>query len=65
MTKVWTHSICRTCWDTRNSIYEPLVLTRPVGEICCLCGTETQTDIYLRIDPDDPKLVCRGEHNVE
>lgn len=61
--KIWSHSICKTCWDTSNPNREPLVLTRPIGEVCCLCGNESEAGIYLRIDPDDPRLVCKGDHN--
>ncbi len=34
----------------------------PTVELCCYCGSLTIMGIYVRHDPEDDVLVCKGEH---
>jgi hypothetical protein len=48
----WTQAICRGCWNERNP--DRQVTNAPtiyVGDVCCYCGEEATTGIYVRADP--------------
>ena len=47
----WTQPCCDDCWDRDNP--DRLSPRRGQGapEICCHCGLETRSGIYIRIDP--------------
>jgi hypothetical protein len=59
----WTHNICYDCWlDREPESGEPVrLLTRPL-EICCYCGLKNRNGIYVRDNPKDEKLICKGKH---
>jgi len=46
----WTQAICNNCWSEWYE-YEPFRTREPEVEICCYCGQETLSGIYVRIDP--------------
>lgn len=47
----WTQPCCDDCWDGANP--DRLSPRRGQGdsEICCHCGLETRSGIYIRVDP--------------
>lgn len=47
----WTQPICEACWRDREPGREPMTLQQPEVEECCLCGSETASGIYIRVDP--------------
>lgn len=47
----WTQSICDSCWWVRYPGCSAAKLVNPQKERCCDCGKETQSGIYVRIDP--------------
>ena len=46
----WTQPVCVTCWFKRES-FEPVRSQFPESEKCCMCGEETFSGIYIRINP--------------
>ena len=64
---IWTHAICRLCWDLRclnegRPGRQPTVLTQPENELCCFCGQQTKDGIYVRHDPQE--LACVHEKEL-
>ena len=60
MNRSWTHPMCEECWDERNSDRSPYAVLDADLEMCCWCGRETQSGIYVREDPE--RLRCLGAH---
>lgn len=62
----WTHPVCWPCWRARNGDDVPTRLRTPEPELCCWCGQQTDSGIYLRADPNTldhcPRRECRGCH---
>ena len=58
----WTHNICTDCWEETQDVVVPTRVIEADKEICCWCNKETTSGIYLRHDPDDPVLKCKGTH---
>ena len=58
----WTHNICDNCWDKRNSISIPVKIIEPDEEPCCFCGKLSKSGIFVRHDPTDKILSCKGQH---
>lgn len=57
----WTHPICDPCWAEIAPGREPfrfLENSREL-EVCCFCGDETESGIYVRHDPSRA-LHCTG-----
>jgi hypothetical protein len=50
--KSWTHSICISCWQTRNPGRAPFSTAKKELEVCCFCGEHTSSGIYVRGDPN-------------
>ncbi len=50
----WTHTICMPCFMRVTGKTEAVTMTwDPTNDIemCCWCGRETVSGIYLRADP--------------
>jgi hypothetical protein len=49
----WTHAICDDCWDERYPDRNKSP-RRGMGdlEMCCWCGKDTNSGIYIREDPN-------------
>jgi len=57
----WTHAICGDCWDEKNPERETaLRYTKGDKEICCFCGKNTKSGIYVRHDGE--KLECNHDN---
>ena len=50
---IWTHVICEKCWKDTGHDFEPTRFIPPETEICCYCGVETNSGIYIRNNPDN------------
>jgi len=59
----WTHAICGKCWERLRPGQEPHRLTMPGLEPCCFCGMGTIEGIYVRWNPADAVLRCKGKHD--
>lgn len=59
----WTHNICDDCWEERNPGRAPFKLDNRPPECCCFCNQIHRSGIYVRHDPDDPALRCKGDHD--
>jgi hypothetical protein len=59
----WSHSICAKCWYKRNPDQEPHRLVNRHVEICCYCGEQHFSGIYVRDNPAE--LRCKGVHLPE
>ncbi len=46
----WTQPMCAQCFTERHP-YEPVRLTDPEPETCCVCGVRTTEGIYVCVDP--------------
>lgn len=46
----WTQPLCTDCWFQHNDKY-PMKLIDPDVERCVTCGRQTQSGIYIRIEP--------------
>lgn len=51
----WTQPCCDECWVDRNPDRDP-VRTLDAQEMCVYCGEETNSGIYIRIDPTVAKF---------
>lgn len=58
----WTHVICGDCWEARNPERTAHRLRTPRTDVCCFCGQPTEFGAFIRHDPTDPDLTCKGEH---
>lgn len=47
----WTQPICDECWEKESPDREPARFRDAKREICCLCGEEHESGIYVRKDP--------------
>lgn len=48
----WNHAICDDCFIRQNRDgRSPYRLIDPDIEVCCFCGEETKSGIYVRRDP--------------
>lgn len=56
----WTHSICDDCWDKQHPDKQSHRLQAGDLDLCCWCDTPTYSGIYLRHDPTDTELTCKG-----
>ncbi len=61
----WTHSICSKCWSKTHPHVLPVTVIDGEERTCCFCGDTTSAGIFLRHDPSDSELMCKGEHNDE
>lgn len=61
----WTHTVCDTCWQTDHPLQKPARMYPPGTDKCCFCGATTDSGIFLRVDPKDRKLRCKGVHRQE
>lgn len=62
----WTHSICELCWNQRTANRQPMKVREEFrdeeAEVCCFCGRQHGSGIYVRDDPRD--LLCKGNHTL-
>jgi hypothetical protein len=62
----WNHPMCGNCWNEMRPgeipyrVREEFRDEKPIR--CCFCGKPHQSGIFVRHDPRDPLLVCKGEH---
>lgn len=61
----FTHAICELCWSKRCKAQghpgrNPIRVVKTITESCCFCGYPTMAGIYLRAEPTDPSLMCKG-----
>lgn len=56
----WTHAICDACWDQRNPYRDPYRIKEATEVMCCFCGNQTKSGIWIRKNPAD--MICNGEH---
>ncbi len=47
----WTQPLCDNCWQERYPDREPFRMTSGESEQCCICGQDTDSGIYERINP--------------
>lgn len=59
----WSHPICMACWFDQRGNDVPYRVASSIKEICCWCGNNTFTGVYVRADPDD--LPFHKVHEVE
>ena len=59
------HAICDDCWAGKNPKRVPMRCKTIECESCCFCGAPTLSGIYVRHDPKDEKLACKGEHKED
>ncbi len=59
----WTHIICDDCWDARHPINPSRRLDSGDEGVCCFCGKQTYSGIYVREDPKN--LMCKGQHETD
>ena len=53
--------MCEDCWnETKGG--SPICAKVDEVDVCCFCGEDTWLGIYVRHDPNDPILKCRGKH---
>jgi len=57
----WTHAICDNCWDAQSDM-PPVKMKNPDTEICCFCGAETKSGIYIRCDPAE--IACHDTTGI-
>lgn len=57
----WNHSMCGACWNERNPNRQACTVIDAEVEICCFCGIENSSGIYVRHDP--AMLTC--DHNEQ
>lgn len=65
----WTQPVCEQCWFLVNITKEPVRMKEADPERCCKCGVETNSGIYIRVDPktvpfprDDGNETPGGSH---
>lgn len=49
---MWNQAICDTCFGKREPGREPVRITPPEREVCCDCGADTDSGIYIRAHRD-------------
>jgi len=61
----WTHAICGRCWDKlyQELRGDPMLLKDADFEKCCFCREWCMSGIYVRNDPTDETMKCRGQHD--
>lgn len=59
----WNHLICDDCWEKQNPNREPRRIKDLNSQHCCFCGNPTLSGIWVRNNPKDEKLACKGVHN--
>lgn len=60
MSDKFNHSICRECWNKKNPGHRAHALEGADIDICCYCGEEHDSGIYVR---DVAVLECNGDHS--
>lgn len=61
----WTHACCWSCWDEKYPDMEPYRVIGSSATSCCFCGLTTISGIFVRHDPKDQRLFCKGVHEDE
>lgn len=59
----WNHPMCDTCWNKKNAGAKPARIPAREIEVCCFCGRNTESGIYVRYNPQ--LLACKGEHEAK
>lgn len=56
----WTHTLCDSCWATKNGVLEPHRVVRgEESERCCQCG---KACIGISVREDPAAMRCKGKH---
>jgi hypothetical protein len=61
----WTQPICEGCWQIRepgHKVPVRLVKSEREREQCVICGHDTLSGIYIRIDPSTAPHPTRVKH---
>lgn len=48
----WTQPMCDWCWTLKYPQRRPTRMRKPQIERCCNCNHETNSGIYIRVDPN-------------
>lgn len=62
---LWNHSICYTCWEAENPMRQAVAVTTAKAHVCCLCGKDHTSGIFLRRDPNSMKCLGKGPEHAE
>jgi hypothetical protein len=57
----WTHALCDQCWTLREPERRPARLVARDREVCCGCGAETRSGIFIRADPSTMQFCAHRE----
>ncbi|MGH9042659.1 MAG: hypothetical protein ACRDZ3_20785 [Acidimicrobiia bacterium] len=58
----WDHAMCPRCWGAEWGARQPARVDEGTPEICCFCGADTDSGIYVRRDP--AVTPCQGGPGV-
>lgn len=61
----WNHTICDDCWQKKHPGKAAGRVLVFKCETCCFCGNPTVSGIWIRHDPKDEKLACKGSEHEE
>ncbi len=53
----WNHAVCDACWEKKVPGRDPVRIVEATKEVCCLCGADTQSGIWVRANPAN--MSCR------
>ena len=57
---VWTHIICKKCYNFIYPGRQPITIKDPEEEKCCKCGIPNRDGVFLRGNPNE--FNCKGVH---
>ena len=57
----WNHPMCQECWDETRGDAVPVRMLDPDPEVCCWCGADTRSGIYVRAHPH--RIAEHKEHS--
>jgi hypothetical protein len=59
----FNHITCDACYQAKHPGREPTLMKDIECQTCCFCGTLVLSVIWIRHNPADEKLICKGaEH---
>lgn len=59
----WTQAVCTACWYLHDPARRPVAVKDANTENCVFCGNETQSGIFIRIDPRNAPIPSRLKEN--
>jgi uncharacterized protein (DUF1786 family) len=60
----WIHSICSDCWDAMNPNRLAVRISEGTKDICCYCGREHTSHIFVRDNPFSLSCLGKRGHHV-